>query len=64
MTPDAREEPFAAGERLLAPFGGGAAAIRRAFDDLARRYAEPHRRYHTLDHVRVILNLLGDVPST
>jgi predicted metal-dependent HD superfamily phosphohydrolase len=31
-----------------------------AFDDLVARYAEPHRRYHTLDHVRDVLDSLVD----
>src|SRR5690242_14027091 len=29
-------------------------------DDLARRYSEPHRRYHTLAHVEELLALLRD----
>jgi predicted metal-dependent HD superfamily phosphohydrolase len=36
---------------LLAPLGVAAAAADRAFDRLAAAYQEPHRRYHTLEHV-------------
>ena len=32
----------------LAPGGDGA----RVRDDLLRRHAEPHRKYHTLQHLR------------
>jgi len=37
------------------------ALIRDAFDDLARRYAEKHRYYHTLRHVDSCLTLLDEV---
>jgi predicted metal-dependent HD superfamily phosphohydrolase len=58
MTPDATEAVFARWERLLTPFGGADSAIRRAFDDLAARYAGLVRYYHTLDHVRAVLEVL------
>ncbi len=32
-----------------------------AFDDLVRRYGEPHRRYHTLAHVEACLRLFDEV---
>jgi predicted metal-dependent HD superfamily phosphohydrolase len=36
---------------LLAGFGVEPAAAHEAFDQLAARYAEPWRHYHTLDHI-------------
>ena len=41
----------AAVERL----GGNAAAAARTGAELERRYREPHRRYHTNDHIRAVL---------
>jgi predicted metal-dependent HD superfamily phosphohydrolase len=35
--------------------GGNALAAERAAAELARRYAEPHRRYHTRDHIEAVL---------
>ena len=32
------------------------------YDDLLRRYAEPHRRYHTIDHIRDVVSLLEPDP--
>ena len=43
---------------LLGPFGSAPSAIYAAFDELAVRYAEPHRHYHTLDHIAEMLRLL------
>jgi predicted metal-dependent HD superfamily phosphohydrolase len=41
---------------LLAPFAaGGAAAVGRALLD---RYAEPHRRYHTVAHLQAVVGAL------
>jgi predicted metal-dependent HD superfamily phosphohydrolase len=31
-------------------------------DDLLRRYAEPHRRYHTLEHIRDVLSRVDPDP--
>jgi predicted metal-dependent HD superfamily phosphohydrolase len=49
---------------LLAPFGAGDVDIDAAWVDVARRYGEPHRRYHTLEHVGEVLavvdRLAGD----
>jgi predicted metal-dependent HD superfamily phosphohydrolase len=39
----------------VAALGGSAAAARLAGRDLERRYAEPHRRYHTGAHVSAVL---------
>jgi predicted metal-dependent HD superfamily phosphohydrolase len=41
--------------RLLSPFGAHPARVRGAFAELTRRYGEPHRHYHTLDHVAEVL---------
>lgn len=43
--------------------GGDEAMARRYAAELTRRYAEPHRRYHTAEHVAAVLraaNLLAD----
>ncbi len=40
---------------------GEAALVQDAFDDLAKRYAEKHRYYHTLRHVNTCLMLLDEV---
>jgi len=42
---------------------GEAALTQDTFDDLAKRYAEKHRYYHTLRHVDTCLTLLGEVVS-
>jgi predicted metal-dependent HD superfamily phosphohydrolase len=39
----------------VAGLGGELEAARAAADDLERRYAEPHRHYHTEHHVRAVL---------
>jgi predicted metal-dependent HD superfamily phosphohydrolase len=41
--------------RAVAVLGGGAVAGRLDGGDLERRYAQPHRRYHTGQHVRAVL---------
>jgi len=43
---------------LLAGFGVGPAAAREAFEQIANRYAEPWRHYHTLEHVASMLDEL------
>ena len=40
---------------LLAPYGAAPAAVAAAFDEVAARYREPVRRYHTLEHVGEVL---------
>jgi predicted metal-dependent HD superfamily phosphohydrolase len=45
-------------ERTLTPFGSSTAAARRAFADLAIRYSEPGRHYHTLEHIAAVLTTL------
>ncbi|MBV9496335.1 MAG: metal-dependent phosphohydrolase [Acidobacteria bacterium] len=44
----------------LLTFGGNPARAAAIDADLVRRYGEPHRRYHTREHVRDLLALLGD----
>lgn len=42
---------------LLAACGAGDdAAVEAGFDQVVTRYAEPHRRHHTLRHVRAVLD--------
>lgn len=41
---------------LLGPLGAGRAAVTAAGDELVRRYGEPQRRYHVLDHVAAVLD--------
>jgi len=43
---------------LLHRFGADAAAIYAVFDELAARYSEPHRHYHTLEHISEMLRLI------
>jgi predicted metal-dependent HD superfamily phosphohydrolase len=33
-------------------------------EDLLRRYAEPHRRYHTADHLRHVLAMIDELAET
>lgn len=44
---------------LLAPFGVTPAAAYPAFDRLVEAYSEPHRHYHTLEHVGEVLRVVG-----
>jgi predicted metal-dependent HD superfamily phosphohydrolase len=41
---------------LLTALGCAPGPARRAFADLAARYSAPERHYHTLDHVRAVLD--------
>ena len=41
--------------------GGPSGAIDATYRDLANRYSEPHRAYHTLDHVADCLRRLDEV---
>jgi len=43
-------------QATLAPFGTPEGAALAAFDELAGRYAEPGRHYHTLEHVSEVLD--------
>jgi predicted metal-dependent HD superfamily phosphohydrolase len=44
---------------LLAPFGVTPAAAYPPFDRLVEAYSEPHRHYHTLEHVGEVLRVVG-----
>lgn len=44
---------------LLAPFGVTPAAAYPAFDRLVEAYSEPHRHYHTLEHVGEVLRVVS-----
>lgn len=44
---------------LLAPFGVMPAVAYPAFDRLVEAYSEPHRHYHTLEHVGEVLRVVG-----
>jgi predicted metal-dependent HD superfamily phosphohydrolase len=44
---------------LVADLGGPPEAGPALFADLARRYAEPGRYYHTLDHIAAMLDTLA-----
>ncbi len=43
---------------LLRPCGAEPSAIYSAFDDLVARHSEPHRHYHTLEHIAEMLRLI------
>ena len=45
--------------RLLAPFGVPAADAYPVFDGLAASYSEPHRHYHTLEHLSELFRVVG-----
>jgi predicted metal-dependent HD superfamily phosphohydrolase len=45
----------------LSAFTCPPAAARRVFANLARRYAEPERHYHTLDHVASVLDTMASL---
>lgn len=36
------------------------ASSRTTWENLVRRYSEPHRRYHTLDHLRAMCQMLSE----
>jgi predicted metal-dependent HD superfamily phosphohydrolase len=40
-------------------FGAGTDAVRDSFSELVARHGEPHRHYHTSDHVVAVLNVLA-----
>jgi predicted metal-dependent HD superfamily phosphohydrolase len=42
----------------LDAFGAPTEAVRDAFSDLVTRYGEPHRHYHTLDHIAAVLDVV------
>jgi predicted metal-dependent HD superfamily phosphohydrolase len=46
-------------ERLVLPLGVDDAEAAAALGELRRRYAEPHRAFHTLSHVRHVLDVVG-----
>lgn len=45
---------------VVAPFAGPA-TVDEVGDDLARRYAEPHRAYHTATHLREVLDAVEEL---
>ncbi|MGL6076827.1 MAG: HD domain-containing protein [Fimbriiglobus sp.] len=45
--------------RLLEPFGATPTAIYAIFDDLCTRHEEPHRHYHTLEHLAEMFRVAG-----
>lgn len=45
--------------RLLDGFGVAAEPAYAIFDRLVERHSEPHRKYHTLEHVGEVLRVLG-----
>lgn len=44
--------------------GADEATAERWWNEVQRRYAEPHRRYHTLRHIEEMLDLLPHVDET
>ena len=40
------------------------AAVARVGDDLISRWSEPHRHYHTLDHLATVLRIISDHAAT
>ncbi|MEY2423222.1 MAG: hypothetical protein QOI95_3289 [Acidimicrobiaceae bacterium] len=46
-------------ELVASQWGAPAEAVEAAYADLVARYDEPHRRYHTLEHIEEVLALVG-----
>lgn len=46
---------------MLEPWGAPPEVISQAGDALLACYAEPHRRYHTLEHLGEVLAMVGDL---
>ncbi|GAC1312869.1 MAG: hypothetical protein NVSMB12_03710 [Acidimicrobiales bacterium] len=46
---------------MLEPWGAPAEQVARAGDQLLACYREPHRRYHTPEHLGEVLAMLGDL---
>jgi predicted metal-dependent HD superfamily phosphohydrolase len=46
---------------LLRPFGSDADAVEREVADLLRRHREPHRRYHTTEHLAEALAAVDEL---
>jgi predicted metal-dependent HD superfamily phosphohydrolase len=42
-------------ELVASQWGAGDDAVTAAYTDLVARYGEPHRRYHTLEHIEEVL---------
>ncbi|WP_327144892.1 HD domain-containing protein [Nocardia sp. NBC_01327] len=38
-------------------------SARAVGEDLVRRYSEPHRRYHTVEHLAAMLNIIDDLAA-
>ena len=59
-----RSDLSAAWAELLRSLGAAdRRAVAHAFDEVSARYSEPHRRYHTLEHVAEVLGYLEDLWS-
>jgi predicted metal-dependent HD superfamily phosphohydrolase len=43
---------------LVSPWGASPAEVDAAFDEVIARYSEPHRRYHTVEHLTETLALV------
>jgi predicted metal-dependent HD superfamily phosphohydrolase len=48
---------------LLAPLGIPPAEIYQVFDELVVAYSQPHRHYHTLEHIDDMLRVIGKLAS-
>jgi len=62
MTPLQPEQPRAAWLQLVAELGGRPDMGSSLYVDLARRYSEAGRHYHTLDHLAAMLGTLAVLP--
>lgn len=59
VTPERVEALQAGWVRLLGGFGVGPADAYPVFDRLVAAHSEPHRHYHTLEHVAEMLKVVG-----
>jgi predicted metal-dependent HD superfamily phosphohydrolase len=51
-------QAFVSFQLVASQWGAPAEAIEAAYTDLVARYREPHRRYHTLEHIGEVLELV------
>ncbi len=51
-------QAFVSFQLVASQWGAPAELVQAAYKDLVARYGEPHRRYHTLEHIGEVLELV------
>ena len=54
----------ARGKRLASAYGAPLDTVEAVIADVVARYSEPHRHYHTLEHVEEVLAVVDDLGGT